>query len=187
MESMDATVDSVKECSNIHGLVTTRARRAGRHEVVKIDYRGQPAHFDEDGWLNATTAAERYGRRVDHYLANAETKDYLAALCEDENTRKVGYFIKTRRGRNGNPWFHPDLVVHFARWLDVHFAIWCDRQIRALIPGQHPHNDWKKLRHETASSFKVLQMTRERLGKTCAPYHFSNEARLITGRFGRVD
>ena len=34
-------------------------------------------------------------------------------------------------------------------------------------------------------------MARERLGKTCAPHHFSNEARLInyalTGQFGKVD
>ena len=38
---------------------------------------------------------------------------------------------------------------------------------------------------------QILQMTRQRLGKTCAPHHFSNEARLInyalTGAFGKVD
>jgi hypothetical protein len=83
----------------------------------------------------------------------------------------------------------------FARWLDVRFAVWCDQQIKALLKGTHTHYDWKRLRHETTSSYKVvcqsLQMTRDRIGKTTAPHHYSNEARLInwalTGAFKKVD
>ena len=53
----------------------------------------------------------------------------------------------------------------------------------------------RTIRHEATASYKVmnqiLQMTRQRLGKTCAPHHFSNEARLInwalTGEFGKMD
>jgi hypothetical protein len=124
-----------------------------------------------------------------------ECKDYIAALRETENTREVGDFVKAKRGKNGGTWFHPDLAIHFARWLDIRFSIWCDRQIREILAGSHPHYDWKRLRHEATASYKVmnqiLQMTRQRLGKTCAPHHFSNEARLInwalTGEFGKLD
>jgi hypothetical protein len=138
--------------------------------------------------------AERYGRRVDVWLKTQETKEYITALCEISNTTEKGY-LKTKRGNNGGTWLHPRLAVAFARWLDPRFGIWCDTQIDTLIRGKHPHYDWKKLRHEAASSYKVvsqiLQMTRQRLGKTCAPHHFSNEARLInwalTGEFGKVD
>jgi hypothetical protein len=164
-------------------------------EIVKSDYDSHPMSFSADGWFNATDAAERFGKRVDHYLANSETKDYLAALCEDENTRKVGDFIKAKRGRNGGTWFHPELAIHFARWLDVRFSIWCDRQIRKLISGTHPHFDWKRIRHEASSSYKVMnaviQLVRQNNGKTTQFFHYANEAKLvnwaITGEFKPLD
>ncbi len=152
---------------------------------VRLDYQGLTVSFDESGWFNATVAAVHYGKRVDHYLVNADTREYIDALCNVEITRKSGDFIRTQRGKNGGTWFHPDLGVHFARWLDVRFAIWCDRQIRALIAGHHPHFDWKRARSEAASSFKVmadvLKLVREESGKVTARHHFINEARLING------
>ena len=153
--------------------------------LVRLDYRGLVVSFDEDGWFDATAAAAHYGKRVDHYLANADTREYIDALCNVEITRKVGDFIRTQRGKNGGTWFHPDLGVHFARWLDVRFAIWCDRQIRALIAGHHPYFDWRRARSEAASSFKVmadvLKLVRDEQGKATASYHYINEARLING------
>ena len=179
-------------------------------EIVKANYQGIEVSFNEDGWFDATSAAEKYGKRVDHYLANAETKEYIYALCEEDNplkvsdynTRKVGdykvtenHFIKAKKGKNGGTWFHPDLAVHFARWLDVKFAIWCDRQIRNIIQGNHPHYDWKRMRHEASSSFKVmnavLQLQRQPQGKETQDFHYANEAKLInwalTGEFQKLD
>ena len=80
-------------------------------ELVKATYRDLSISFTEDAWFNATAVAERFGKRVGHYLANAETKEYIAALRETENTRDVGYFIKAKRGKNGGTWFHPDLAA----------------------------------------------------------------------------
>jgi len=163
--------------------------------IIHLDYQGIPVTFNESGWFNATIAAAHYSKRVDHYLVNADTREYIDALCNVEITRKSGDFIRTQRGKNGGTWFHPDLGVHFARWLDVRFAIWCDRQIRALIAGHHPHFDWKRARSEAASSFKVmadvLKLVREESGKATASHHFINEARLIngvlTGQFSALD
>ncbi len=153
--------------------------------LVRLDYQGLAVSFNEDGWFNATVVAAHYGKRVDHYLANADTREYIDVLCNVEITRKVGDFIRTQRGKNGGTWFHPDLGVHFARWLDVRFAIWCDRQIRALIAGHHNHFDWKRARSEAASSFKVmadvLKLVRDEQGKATVSYHYINEARLING------
>jgi hypothetical protein len=68
-----------------------------------------------------------------------------------------------------------------AQWLDIDFAIWCDEQIDLLLRGDAL--DWTRARHEAASSFKVMAdavlVTRQDEGKACAPYHFSNEARLV--------
>lgn len=181
-------------------------------ELVKVDYQGQPLSFSEDGWFNATQAAERFGKRPVDWLRLDETQEYITVLrsllnegqeshfkCEPGshlNTSKVRDLVRTRRGKyRGGTWLHPKLAVSFARWLDVRFAVWCDLQIDFLIRGKHPHFDWKRSRHASSASFKVmtdvLLMARQRLGKTCAPHHFSNEARLInyalTGQFGKVE
>lgn len=163
-------------------------------ELVKADYQDFDITFTEDGWFNATKAADKFGKRVDHWLENQETKDYVSALCEISNTRKEGY-LKTRRGKNGGTWLHPDLAVVFARWIDIRFSIWCDQQIKNILSGAHTHYDWKRLRHEATSSYKVmnavLQLQRQMQGKPVAPHHFSNEARLInwalTGEFKGLD
>src|SRR3546814_14246327 len=81
----------------------------------------------------------------------------------------------------------------FARWLDVNFAIWCDMQIDGLLRGEGL--DHKRLRHEAASSFKVMNAIRkaalEAEGKEPKRHHFINEARLVnyalTGEFSSQD
>lgn len=143
------------------------------------------------------------GKRVDNYLRLDETRDYIETLFEEDlNTSDVrnyrvgrSHFVKTKRGKKGGTWFHPDLAVHFARWIDVRFIIWCDRQIRDLLKGTHPHFDWKRIRHEASSSYKVmdavLQLVRQNEGKKTQHFHYANEAKLvnwaITGEFKKLN
>lgn len=104
--------------------------------VIPFHYQGEPVRFNSDGWINAADAARQFGKRVDHWLANAETKQYIDALAEALNTRDPGDLILSRRGRSGGTWLHPKLAVAFARWLDVRFAVWCDLHIDALLRGE---------------------------------------------------
>lgn len=104
--------------------------------IIPFHYQGEPVRFNSDGWINAVDAARQFGKRVDHWLANAETKQYIEALSEALNTRDSGDLIMTRRGRGGGTWLHPKLAVAFARWLDVRFAVWCDLHIDALLRGE---------------------------------------------------
>lgn len=165
--------------------------------IIKIDYAGSTIEFREDGWFNATEAAARFGKRVNDFLSLPATKEYITALDydTDPNTRKSGIWVKTKRGNNGGTWLHPDLAVQFARWIDVKFSIWCDRQIRQILSNSHPHYDWKRIRHEASSSFKVMNavllLQRQQQGKVSKHHHFSNEARLVnwalTGAFKSLD
>lgn len=160
-------------------------------QIIECQYQGHQITLQSDGWFNATQAAEQWGRRVDHWRENQETKDYLAALCEITNTPVSGY-LKTKRGSGGGTWLHPKLAVRFAQWLDPKFAIWCDAQIDTLVRGK---DDWKKLRHAAASSTKVqtamLQQVRAEIGKATAAHHFMNEHRLVnsllTGEYKGLD
>jgi hypothetical protein len=104
-------------------------------QIIHADFNGYDLTFQDDGWFNATAAAERFGKRVDVWLKTQETQDYISALCEISNTTKEWY-LKTRRGKHGGgTWLHPKLAVVFARWLDVRFAIWCDAQIEQILGG----------------------------------------------------
>lgn len=97
--------------------------------IVRFDFEGRLYSFNTDGWFNATEAAKRYGKRVQHWLDNAETQEYIRIL----NSRISGDLIVARRGANGGTWLHPKLAVVFARWLKIEFAVWCDEQIDSII------------------------------------------------------
>ena len=165
-------------------------------DIVNVEYHGITVTFTvtftENAWFNATEVAKRFGKNPHEWLRLPANIEYLNALG-----RKYGNipYFKTRRGQNGGTWLHPKLGVTFARWLDIDFAVWCDDLIYQILTCNHPHYDWKKLRHEATASYKVmgeiLQLTRQQLGKTSAPHHFINEARMInrvlTGELGKVD
>jgi len=165
------------------------------NNLVIADYQGIVVPFTEDGWFNATKVADKFGKRPVDWLRLPDTERYIGALANFYKVRK-SHFIKTRRGKNvGGTWFHPRIAVPFARWCDVNFSIWCDCQIDQLIRGQHPHYNWKRLRHEASSSFKVkneaLRLVREAQGKACAAHHYQNESKLInyilSGKFEGID
>lgn len=167
----------------------------GSSSVIPLDYHGLRVGFTETGWFDATAAAAKFGKRLDHWFETQETRDYITALCHILNTRNSGDFIKTRRGKHGGTWLHPKLGVVFARWLDVNFAVWCDLQIDALIRGDHPYYDRRRARDAAAASFKVmgeiLRLTRLDQGKATGRHHYINEARLVnwalTGEFKALD
>lgn len=140
--------------------------------------------FQTDGWFNATDAAEKFGRRVDHWLKTADTQSYIAALCDISNTPEKGY-LKTKRGAGGGTWLHPKLAVNFARWLDPRFAVWCDLQIDELLRGK---TTWIGSRHQASASYRLmsdmLKMGRDDAGKETKDHHYSNEAKLVNWAFG---
>lgn len=149
--------------------------------AIPLQYEGQAYSFNAAGWINATEASRRFGKRPNDWLALPETQEYMAAVARHLITRESGNLVRTTRGRNGGTWIHPDLAVAFARWLSVDFAVWCDKQIKRLIHGGA--EDWQQLRDSAAIGYRgmcdALQLTREAQGKPAARHHFINEARLI--------
>lgn len=157
--------------------------------IITLQYQDHAIAYQDDGWFNATQAAAKWDRLPNDWLRLPATQEYLQALKS-----KYGNIpqLKTKRGQAGGTWLHPRLAVMFARWLDVDFAIWCDEQIDLLVRGK---DDWRKLRHQAASSFKVandiLKLVRQDAGKATESHHYSNEARLVNwalaGEFKGID
>ena len=164
-------------------------------KTLLVAYQGHTIQFNDAGWFNATVAAEKFGRRPNDWLRLPDSTRYIAAL--ERKYGKIPY-VKTSRARadrGGGTWMHPKLGVAFARWLDVDFAVWCDEQIETIIHGEPEQNDWRRLRHEAASSYKVmsdvLMESRADAGKDTRPYHYANEAKLVnwamTGEYAPLD
>lgn len=153
----------------------------GMNNVIKINYSGNVIEFREDGWFNATVAAAQFGKRPIDWIRLPDTQKYLVALKEVLGISEKISLIRSKK--NSGTWLHPDFAVPFARWLGIKFSIWCDQQIKNLLRGTHPCLDWKKLRHEAASSHKVMNavmlLQRQLQGKETQSHHYSNEARLI--------
>ncbi|MGV0961823.1 MAG: KilA-N domain-containing protein [Limnohabitans sp.] len=165
-------------------------------QLVPTHYNGLSVSFNESGWFNCTQAASHFGKNPNDWLRLPSTQEYISALSEEySNPRLSRIWVKTRRGNNGGTWLHPDLAVTFTRWLNIRFAIWCDRQIKTIISGNHPHYNWKRIRHAATASHKVmaeaLRIVREESGKAILAHHYSNESRLINwallGQFTAVD
>ena len=168
--------------------------------IVPFSYQGQPVRFNADGWLHATKIAERFGKRLDHWLENAETLEYIRALDEilhpDAgpskilNTRNSGY-LKTSRGKySGGTWLHPKLAVAFARWLDARFAVWCDMQIDALLHGggairQHYESACRNLENGQAkASMSASDLAKWRWRKPGLEHevdHWREQMQLVLG------
>ena len=153
---------------------------------------GKGMSFRKDGWFNATVAALRFKKRLQNYLDNKETVNNMIELAKMLNHSNQSDLIKASRGNGGGTWFHPELAVHFARWLDLKFSIWCDNQIDQLLRG---NKDWRYVRHKASISYQLMQemlkMEREAEDKGTVSYHYINEARMLhwalAGRFEGFD
>lgn len=159
--------------------------------VMPYDYNGQAVGFNADGWINATEAADRFGKRPGDWLCLPSTIEYLEALNRNTVTGLSGNaWSKTKRGgKHQGTWLHPKLAIPFARWLSADFAVWCDEQIDQLIRGGGV--SWTQARKQSTLGYRALcdalALNYEAQGKTPQRHHFINEARLIneviTGAF----
>ncbi|WP_392562489.1 KilA-N domain-containing protein [Orbus sturtevantii] len=108
--------------------------------IIKFDFKGHQVGFNNDGWINATEAAKKFGKKPAKWLELPSTGSYIDALAKalGFDVRKSDFeLVKTTRGgAKSGTWFHPKLAVAFARWLSDDFGVWCDLQIDKLIRSQ---------------------------------------------------
>ncbi|MCP9270532.1 KilA-N domain-containing protein, partial [Xenorhabdus sp. XENO-1] len=106
--------------------------------IISFEYNGHPVFFNDEGWINATDIASRYGKKPAKWKELPGTKSYIKALAIALNMGNVrksdfGLIVTKRGGLNPGTWLHPKLAVAFARWLSDDFAVWCDLKIDELI------------------------------------------------------
>jgi len=111
------------------------------NNIIKFKFENDSISFDRNGWINATEAAARFGKRPSKWLELPSTKSYMEALarvlCSQGEVRKSDIkLVKASKVRGAaGTWLHPKLAVVFARWLSDDFAIQCDLYIDAILFG----------------------------------------------------
>lgn len=121
-------------------------------------------------------------------------KEFIRAVSNSEDLHGLEVIV-SRSGRYGGTFAHELIAVEYAGWISVKFRIRVNQTFIDYRRGNLPDQDWRRLRHEAASSYKVmsdmLREVRSEQGKTTQPYHYANEAKLInwviTGEYKPVE
>ncbi|MDE9478724.1 KilA-N domain-containing protein [Xenorhabdus bovienii] len=113
-------------------------------KIIPMEYDKQLFPFNNDGWVNATFAAQHFGKRTLDWLRLDSTKEYAKEIGEEIDIESINskgeishLLVDVKKGRHGGTWIHPELVIEFARWLSPKFARACDRHIKNMLMAQN--------------------------------------------------
>ncbi len=83
----------------------------------------------KDGFFNATSLLKQWNKQsgqkkqMSHYTDNANTKEFLNALLQEENLKERNSVLLQTRGKTGGTWMHPLAFLDFAMWLNPTFKV----------------------------------------------------------------
>lgn len=96
-----------------------------------------PSTENRSTMVNATDMAKAFNRRPNDFLQLDSTKRFINAFESD--TRNNGITLthtikgKHRSGVKQGTWFHEDLALKFAAWLNPYFEVWMIKHIKELL------------------------------------------------------
>jgi phage anti-repressor protein len=107
-------------------------------EIERFVFGGSEVEFDvsgEDIMINATEMGKIFGKKPAHFLENDQTKEFIEALSQSENSDFVK-IVKTVKGtKNAGTWMHRKLALKFAGWLNARFELWVYDVIEKILFG----------------------------------------------------
>lgn len=137
-------------------------------------------------------AGEENRHRPSLWAENQQAKDLAAEIAQETGKAGIPALVLQRGGKAPGTYACKELVYAYAMWISPAFHL---KVIRTFDKAVTDVGDWRKLRHQSASSFKVandiLKMVRQEQGKDTESHHYSNEARLVNwalqGQFKGLD
>ena len=95
---------------------------------------------ENDMMINATEMAKIFGKQVEAFMRNDDTKNFIQACLKSENSRFLGVEneedLYTSAQKSGT-WMHRVLALKFAAWLNSDFEVWVYSTIESLLFGRH--------------------------------------------------
>lgn len=130
--------------------------------LQKYSYGNHQVYFDtvnDEVFINATEMARVFGKQVNEFLSNANTKQFIKVL-----ELKTGFpvFKIIKGAKKAGTWMHRKLALKFAAWLNPDFEVWVYDIIDTLLFGNY--RELKKSIHESADRKNRIAELRSLLG-----------------------
>ena len=113
--------------------MTTQILKYNDHEV-EFEFSKQNV------MVNATEMAKIFDKKVEAFMRNEETQNFISAVLKSENSRFLGLEkeddLFSSKQKTGT-WMHRVLALKFAAWLDPYFEVWVYSTIEHLLFGRH--------------------------------------------------
>jgi len=135
--------------------------------------------IDEDGdeyWCANHMNSFVPSKRLDHFMANADTKEFLAIVERIIIPGKSGVIAK--KGKGGGTYFHRLIALRFAAWLSKDFEV---QVYLAYDQGRKYHTEWTKERALTKYEYRLMTdaIQQNLISRTGETYPYAREAMLI--------
>jgi len=109
----------------------------------------EPLVADGNVMVNATQMAKIFGKRVNDFLRNESTRNFIYALSQNGNSRfeneftPKGKYVKMVKGHSNvnGTWLHRLVAIKFAAWLDPYFEVWIYETIDEILFGYSREQD----------------------------------------------
>jgi len=95
---------------------------------------------DNNVMVNATEMAKVYGKKVNEFLSNEITKNFIAECLKSGNSRFINISKEEdlyRSSQKAGTFMHRILAMKFAAWLNPRFELWVYSTIESLLFGKH--------------------------------------------------
>jgi hypothetical protein len=113
---------------------------------------------DVDNFVNLTQMAKPYGKKVNHWMENDSTKDYLNALSSEVGI-PASQLVVSLKGNSSKfeqgSWAHPLVAIAFAQRLNPKFHVWCNVHIKKLVETGETKLEQKTPRVVTDETVKI--------------------------------
>lgn len=143
--------------------------------AIRQDAKGR---FSLNDFHRAAGGEDRH--RPSLWAENQQARALIAELDSETGKAGIPALVMQRGGKAPGTYVARELVYAYAMWISPAFHL---KVIRTFDKAMTDVGDWRKLRHQAASSFKVandiLKLVRQEAGKTTESHHYSNEARLV--------
>lgn len=164
-------------------------------KTLEFLYQETEIHFlvnptDENVMVNATEMAKLFDRKTKYYLETDATKKLIQCFSEGiyDGEKEIIRAVKTDqiiqdRGRNGI-YFHRELAIDFAGWLDTQFKRWLLFVIdQILFENLKIYRDAMKEELEAKNQRETLkEQAKENPCKETIDAYFENEDKISSAK-----
>ena len=96
------------------------------------------AQRPRDGYINATALCKKAGKRLNHYLQNKATEEFLEELSRSAGIPAdlLVHIINTGPNQGRGTWVHPQVAINLGQWASPEFAVRVSTWVFDWMSGQ---------------------------------------------------